>query len=291
MEKIIQMKIIRNSFIAVIVLGFSSCTTFLYLEKTLDPEIIPEKKQNVIAFINYFDYTQPVYVKSKNEVTFHAGVTGLRDGLTSTFSGDSSFSFLVADSLNKSVGLGQLTTLLPIDSIVAISSRFRADLILALDSLVIYIDWETIVEDNGDGSRSKTKNFYLYNTFFMSLYSSNGELINRSKVDKSILYKSRPTFSGLITIRPSLANAWKAVGKLAFNAGQEYADKFYPRVVQESRLIYSGKPFKESNYYMQQGKWNKAIELLEQIVESPDKKLAEKARQNLSVAREGAGQK
>lgn len=285
-----KIKHLKNLFVVgCLLLCLSSCSSLLFLDKTLAPEIIPEKEHNVITFVNDFDYTLPVYVKSKNAETFNFGVANLIDGLSSAFSKDGSFSFLVTDTLNKSVGIGLLTTLMPMDSVRAICTRYTADMLLVLDSMNIFFDWETIVEDGGDGSKNKTKNFYLFTTFYISLYSAKGELINRSKVERSSFYKSRPALSGLITFKPSLANARIKVGNLAFLTGQDYVDKFYPKVVQESRKIFTGKVFKESNMYMETGRWGKAIELLEQLTKSPDPKTAEKARQNLSVAREGAG--
>jgi hypothetical protein len=265
---------------------FSSCTKFIFIEKTLDPEIIPQKKNGTIVFVNLFNYTSPAYVKEKNVAPYRSGVKKLTEGLSLIPPGDKLYNFVIGDTLRKGIDAGMLTALLPIDSVTAICKQYNADMLLALDSMNIFFDWETIVENSDDGSKSKTKNFYLYTNFFLSLYTSAGDLMNRSKVENSTFYKSRPTLSGLITIQPSMVKATGSIEQLAFQAGQDYVDKFYPRTENESRLIYSGKPFKESNAYLETGNWDKAIELLEPLTRSPDSGIATKARQNLYVAKE-----
>ena len=274
---------------ALFLFSLTSCSKLIYISKTLEPEIILEKGRNDIVFVNLFDYTLPVYVKEKNEEAYNAGVRKLTDGLASSFSGDKSISFLVGDTLKKGTEVGTLSTLLPIDSISAICARFNSNILLALDSMNIFFDWETIVDTDADGSKSKTKNFYLYTDYYFSLYSSEGDLINRSKKQRSIFYKSRPTLSGLITIQPSIAKAKDKIESLGLLAGEDYADKFYPQNVQEPRQIYYGKVFNESNAYIDAGNWTKAIELLEKLAESSDPKIAKKARNNLDVAKEAAG--
>ncbi len=272
---------------AIIIVCLSSCSTIIFVGKTLEPEIIPEKSTNRIVFFNMFDYTLPEYVKEKNEGSYYAGVKTFAAGLSS-FSNDKSFNFFIGDTLRKVNNVGQLNTLLPPDSVIKICAGTKADLLLTLDSMIIFFDWETIVEEDDKGNKSKTKNFYLYTTFYVSLYSAQGNLVNRSLVENSTFYKSRPTLSGLITIEPSIAKAREEVEALSYQAGIDFVNKFYPRTVQEPRKIYLGKAFKESNLCIENRDWYKAIELLEALEKSPDSKIAIKAKHNLSVAREAA---
>jgi hypothetical protein len=279
----------RLIFSIIIALLLSSCYTFIYIEKTVDPEIILESRPNDIVFVNLFDYTSPKFVKENQEISYRAGVRKLTEALSS-FSNDKSFSFSVADTLKKA-GNGQLTALLPIEFISSVCNRYNANMLLALDSMNIFFDWETIVETDDKGNKFKTKNFYLYTRFYLSLYSSSGELINRSQIEKSSFYKSRPALSVIITIEPSIAKAREEVEKLSFSAGNDYVDKFYPGKVQVPRKIYQGKYFRDSNFYIKNGDWNKAAGLLEQLEKSPDPKISGKASHNLSVVNEAAESK
>jgi hypothetical protein len=274
-------------FAIVLVFSFSSCSSFIFVQKTYAPEITPGKKPCKIVFINIFDYTSPAYVREKHENAYHAGVITLAEGLSS-FSKDESFSFLFGDTLKNDIATGQLTTLLPKDTILAICDRFKSDMLLTLDSLNIFFDWETIVNDDG-GGREKTKNFYLCTRSYLSFYSATGELVNRSMIDKSSFYKSRPTLSALITIKPSIANAVESIRPLLFQSGLDYVSKFYPKTVPESRKLYAGKAFKESNLFIKLRNWEKAAELLDQLVKSPNPNIAIKARHNLSVVKEAEG--
>lgn len=282
------MRTVSSSLFAIVILfSLSSCSSFILVQKTYDPEIILEKKPSRIVFVNLFDYTSPAYVKEKNENAYHAGVMKLAEGLSS-FSKDESFSFLIGDTLKKDILPGQLTAFLAKDSILAICERHDAGMLLTLDSMVIRFTWETITEGEGE-DKSKTKNFYLNGNFFLSFYSAGGDLINRSKVEESSFYKSRFALSGLITVAPSIANAIEAIKPLSLQAGQDYVGKFYPKTVDESRKIYAGKVFKESNLFIKLRNWEKATELLEQLAKSPNPNIAMKARYNLSVVKEAAG--
>ena len=274
------------SFLPVLILLFLSyCSTTIFIGKQYEPEIIPEKETGKIAFINLFDYTLPIYVKEKNAISYNAGVRKFGEGLTSS-SKDKSYRFFINDSLKKGIETGQLTALFPADSVNTICNRNKVDMLLVLDSLNIFFDWETISSDQE--GHLKTKDFYLFTRFYLSLYSASGDLIDRCQVNNSLLYSTRPALSGLITIQPSIAKAVKQVESLAFHAGQDYLNKFYPQIVNEPRLVYYSKPLKESDKYIFAGNWNKAIELLEPLAKSQKNSLANKARHNLSVAKEAA---
>jgi hypothetical protein len=271
-------------FAIAVLFSLSSCSSYILVRKTYDPEIALEKEPCSIVFINLFDYTSPAYVKEKHENAYHAGVMKLAEGLSS-FSQDESFSFLFGDTLKNDIQAGQLTAFLPKDTVQGICDRYKSDMLLTLDSMNIFFDWETIVNDDGYG-KEKTKNFYLCTRSYLSFYSSTGDLINRSMMEKSSFYKSRPTFSALITIKPSIAGAIESVKPLAFQSGLDYVSKFYPQTVMESRKLYAGKVFKESNLFVKLRNWEKAKELLDRLAKSPNLNIAVKARHNLSVVKE-----
>ena len=276
----------RLLFTGILIIIFSSCTKILYIGKRIDPEIILDEEQRDIVFVNLFDYTSQTNILKKDEISFHNGVMGLLEGLAS-FASDSSFRFVVEDTLKKGINKGFLTTLLPVDSVSSICIRNNSNMLLTLDSLSIYFDWESISDDN-NGYTGKTKNFYINTRFFLSLYSSTGDLINRSELDKSTIYRSRPTLSGIITIVPSLERARVDIGGLAYESGLDYVSKFYPQLTHETRQLFSGSPFTESNRYVFERDWKKAIDLLEELTGSSDQKIAEKARHNLEVVKEAA---
>jgi hypothetical protein len=161
-----------------------------------------------------------------------------------------------------------------------------AAFLLSLDSLRIHFEWETIRDENSDGLVSKEKFFYLFSNYYVSLYDSAGGLSKRTLLEKSLLYTSRPTLSGLITIQPNLAKAQDKIEKLAKSAALEYVYMFYPSVVNEGRTLYGGKFFEETNMLIKQWECDKAIVLLSEMTHSPNRKLAVRAQHNLAIARE-----
>ena len=266
----------------ILILHCSSCSYPFYVHKTYDPEINLEKKPYKIVFVNIFDYTSPDNVKEKDEISYRTGVIKLMEGLSSSFAKDSAFIFLIGDTLRKEILNGQLTAIIPKDTILAICKRHNTDLLLTNDSADFFFNWETQRQDDD----LKEKSFYLYTNFYLSLYSATGELINRSTVGRNVFYESRPALSALITFKPSLSKATEAIESLAFEAGLDYIDKFYPVTAEEPRMLYSGKAFKESNLFIRLRNWDKAIELLDQLAKSPNQNIAMKARHNLSVLNE-----
>ena len=274
-------------FLISTILFFTSCSKIVYISKSIDPEIILENTHHDIALVNLLDYTSPINVKEKDKIAYNEGIRGLMDGL-SFFSQDSLYNFEVGDTLKKGIDKGLLTTLLPNDSVIAICSRNKADLLLTVDSIYLNFDWETTVDKDAYGNVSKTKNFYLNANFYVSLYNSKGDLVNRSELDQSELYKSRPSLSGFITINPSLARASHEVGNLGYQSGQDYVKKFYPTIVEDVKQLFTGKIFRESNNYIFSLNWNKAIELLTELAKSQDPDVAEKAKHNLEVAKEAS---
>ena len=134
----------------------------------------------------------------------------------------------------------------------------------------------------------RTISFILNTRFFLSLYSSTGDLIDRSEVDQSSMVKPQTSMSGLIILIPSISRSANEIGNLAFQSGQDYVAKFYSKTIYDSEQLYTGKPFKESNDCIFAKNWNKAIEILERLTKNQDSVIAEKARHNLDIAKEAS---
>jgi hypothetical protein len=279
--------IFRFSVFVLSVLFFSSCLRIVYIGKRIDPQIILSQEHHTIVFVNLFDYTSTDNVSRKEKIAYHNGVMGMLDGLAS-FSDDSAYTFLLGDTLKKGIPKGLLTTLLPADTIAAICRRNDANYLLALDSLSVHFDPEKSTDTNPGYNVNRSGNLYLNANFFLSLYSSAGDLTDRSQVDQSLLYRSGSAIAAFLSGQPSVGRVKDEVGYLAYQAGQDYVTKFYPSLLQETQKLYTGKVFSESNRYIFSKDWKKAIDLLEQLTKSNDRDIAEKARHNLDVAKEAS---
>jgi hypothetical protein len=270
------------------ILIFSSCSTTIYMTRTVPPEIVPENQPARVVFSNQFDYLSNPGIKDKHEIAYQTGINWFTETLVKDSLHENPVVIFLVDTIGKAESSEKLfNNQMPVNQIKTICQTNDATFLLSLDSLRLHFEWETIREEDPDGSVSKEKYFYLFSNYYVSLYDSAGELFKRTLLEKSMLYTSRPTLSGLITIQPNLANGLDKIRKLAIGAGLEYINMFYPSVeTYDKKTLYSGKYFEETNALIKQQECDKAIELLVEMTHSPKTRLAAKARNNLSVAQE-----
>jgi Family of unknown function (DUF6340) len=279
--------IIRLLLPVTIIMILLSCTRIVYIGKRIDPEIKLDNEHHNVVFVNLFNYLSPVNVSRKDRNSYHEGVMNILYGLSS-FSNDSSFTFSVGDTLKRGIKAGDLTTLLPVDTITNICNRFKSNLLLTLDSASLYFERDTVIKSYY-GVRYRTINFTLNTRFFLSLYSSSGDMIDRSEVDQSAVFIPASSASGRAILVPSISRESEEIGDLASQAGQDYVAKFLPKTYHNTQQLYTGSVFKESNQYIFAKNWSKATELLELLVKNQDQVIAEKARHNLEVVKEASG--
>jgi hypothetical protein len=270
------------------VLIFCSCSTSVYLTRTVPPELVPDNPPARVVFSNQFDYLSNPGIKDKHEIAYQTGILQFAETLTKDSLHENPVVIFLTDTLEKINRSEKLyNNQMPVDQIRTICKAHEAGYLLSLDSLRLHFEWETIRDEDPDGSVSKEKYFYLLSNYYVTLYDSAGGLFKRTLLEKSLLYTSRPTLTGLITIQPNLANGLEKIKKLAIAAGIEYLNMFYPSVeTYDKRTLYSGKFFEETNLLIKQQEYDKASEKLMDMTNSPKTKLAMKARHNLSVAQE-----
>jgi len=263
-----------------------SCLSYISVQRPLSPEIQLNSASNNIVFVNYFDYMNPLVADEKHRSAYREGINGLALGISTGFSKEARVRYAIGDTLRSGVQKGMLTEIHPPDSVRNICSIFQADMLLALDSVRVFFDWETITEENEDGSKSKTKNFYIIFRGYLTTYAATGDIINRSEVERSDLYTSRAALSELITFKPALDKAADEVRGLALQAGTDYVSKYYPSVTTETKMLYGGKIFKESNISLSKKECAQVTDFLNGLTGSKDPKTAKRAAHNLDVAGE-----
>jgi hypothetical protein len=270
------------------ILIFSSCSTSIYLTRTVPPELVLDNQPARIVFSNQFDYLSNPGIKDKHEIGYQTGINQFAETLAKDSLHKNPVVIFLIDTIEKITSSEKLyNNQMPEDEIKTICQTNDATFLLSLDSLRLHFEWETKRDENPDGSVSKEKYFYLFSNYYVSLYDSSGGLFKRTLLEKSLLYTSRPTLSGLITIQPNLANGLDKIKNLAIAAGIEYINMFYPSVeTYDKKTLYGGKYFEETNSLIKQKECDKAIELLVEMTHSPKSKLASKAQHNLSVAKE-----
>ena len=264
----------------------TSCATPLYFEKTVAPEIAVDIKPCRIAFVNIFNYTNPKSVKAENQRVYGSAINQFGSAINKIGLNDSIFKFFLADTLFRGVSSQNQSVLLSEDTVMLLTSVYRADYLLTLDSLSFFLQ-EDESDDQGEGGFQLIfSNYSLIGDFFLSLYSLSGDLINRSEVAESVKYGDRSVLLNIFNLRSSFSKAIAQAGSLGIGAADDYADKFFPVVTQEQRYVYTGRRFRDSNSLIVKEEFDKAAEILNKLSKSSNPDLVQKAEHNLSVLNE-----
>lgn len=277
----------KNIFLLIIIAFLlNGCTTYVFTNRTLPPELVLEKQPARIVFGNQFEYQLNPGIKDKHEDAYKVGIDEFLQTLTEFNPSNEKKVTFLNDTTNHSPGNTNSGDSLLIKSAIAdVCNKYNADYYLLLDSVYFYFDWQVTREEFDDGSVSKTKDFYLIGDYYLTLLTRNGNVAKKTVLEKSIHYASRPTLGALITIKPNLDNAKNKIEKLASEAAQEYFSMFYPSFESDIALqLHAGKAFKETNALIKSGKYDEAIQLLQDMTKIPDSNLANKAQHNLDVA-------
>jgi hypothetical protein len=279
----------KNLFVRILVPLFtiillSSCSTMMFVDRTIPPEIELAREGQKIIIQNFFDYTKPEYVKEDHSEIYKAGGEAFSNSLVNYLGNSELIYAQIGDSIVKSEDGRILSDVLSPDYVEYTCEHFGADMLLAIDSLKLEFDFEVEgarIIFGGDGI---VKHFYLNYMPYLSLYDRDGTLIERSYVNLSHHYSSRASITVLITIKPSLKNALDEAIILGQDAGIEYGSKFFSTIGSFPYKVYIGKPFKASFTMMQNNMWSDAIRYLLPLAESKDSKTAQRAAHNLWVA-------
>jgi hypothetical protein len=260
----------------------TSCTTIVQMQKTYPPEAVLPADSNRFLFVNFYDYQVPALIKEKHEVGYAAAVKGYTIGLADIIQKDPRAVFLVADTLKKGFTVMSMQYPEFTDTVRTLCSQHDANLLVALDSIRLWIESEFYLAENDEGGSTMTKDFYLFSNTYMTLYTSEGEVIDRCAGEKSTLIRSKSTILGMIG-GPTLAGRKKDVSLLTGVAAKDCLGKYYPYTENYIEKLYAGGPLTSINKLITAGKPEEALEPLRQLSASPNPALAMKATHNLEV--------
>jgi hypothetical protein len=269
------------STITLIILA-SSCTTVIQMQKTYPPEKVLPADSAKYVFVNFFDYRVPEYIKDKYEIAYAVAVRGYIDGLGETILMDPRESFAIGDTLRDSFNVNSMQLPEFTDTVRAICTAHGADMLIALDSINLWIDWDVNLQEDDEGGKMLVKDFYLYANNYMTLYTADGEVIDRCAGEKSTFVKSKYTIFGMIG-GPNLTKAREVVRSLSHDAAKDCIGKFYPFTENSTETLYKGGPLNEINKLIIDGHPEEALGPLNDLVKSSDPGMVKKASHNLDV--------
>ena len=284
----------RNSQLLPIIILITlttSCTTVIKMQKTYPPEAELPADNHSYVFVNFYDYLVPEFIKAKHLVAYAEAVNGYSAGLAEIILHDNRATFMTVDTLRK--GFTVLSMQYPefTDTVRAICMKYNAGLLVALDSLRLWVDQNlsrnilSFVTIDGEEGGTMAKDFYIHTSSYMTLYASNGEVVDRCSGELSDYIKTKYTISGMIG-GPTLAVVKDMVGALAKASAKECIGRFFPVIENYSEKLNRGGPFNKMNKVIIEGHPEEALEPLRLLTLSPEPVLAKKAFHNLKVANE-----
>jgi hypothetical protein len=275
-------RIFHTLSIITLVIMASSCTTVVQMQRTYPPESVLPADSAKFVFVNFFDYRIPEYIKDKYEIAYAVAVRGYIDGLGETVLMDPGGSFAIGDTLNDGFSVSSMQLPEFTDTVKAICASHGAGMLIALDSMNLWIDWDINLEEDDEGGNMLVKDFYLYANSYMTLYSSDGEIIDRCAGEKSTFVKSKYTIFGMVG-GPTITKAREAVRSLSRDAAKDCIGKFYPFTENYTETLYKGGPLNKINELIIAGHAEEAVNPLKALINSTDQGLAKKASSNLVV--------
>lgn len=270
---------------AVLAAVATSCSTTVQMQRTYPPEASLPADSAKFIFVNFYDYQVPELIKERHEEGYNAAVKGFAIGLSDLIQKDSRAVFMIADTLRK--GFTVLSMQYPefADTVRSICSRYGANLLVALDSIKLLVDWELYLADNDEGGSVLAKDFYLYSNTYMTLYTADGEVLDRCAGEKNTFVKSKYTIFGMFG-GPNVGNQGRRIELLTKEAARDCIGKYYPFSESYTGKLHSGGELTKLNQLIVAGKPEEAIGPLTELTNSSSESIAAKAAHNLAIANE-----
>ena len=263
----------------------ASCSTIVNMERTYPPEALLPADSNRFLFVNFYDYQVPDFIRDSHEDGYAAAVKGFAMGLSSTIQTDPRALFMIGDSLRK--GFTVISMQYPefSDTVRALCSRYGANLLVALDSIRLRVDWDFYLAENDEGGSMLAKDFYLFSDTYMTLYSADGEVIDRCAGEKNTFVKSKYTIFGMIG-GPNIGNQKERIKLLTGSAAQDCIGKYFPFTEGYTGKLFSGGELTKLNLLITGGKPEEAVGPLTELINRSSDPMASKAEHNLAIANE-----
>jgi hypothetical protein len=268
----------------VLVAMVSSCTTPIQLQRTYAPDRVLPAELRQFALVNFYDYRVPDFIKTKDEAAYGTAVSGYATGLGKLILKDPKAVFIFGDTLRE--GFTVMSMQLPEfrDTVRAICAQLGADVLVALDSINLWIDWDISLEEDDEGGSMLAKSFFLFSNTYITLYTSEGEVIERCAGEKNAYIKTRYTIFGLIG-GPTLANRQSLIKTLSEDSAIDCMGNFYPFTETSTEQLYTKGPLKAMNKTIIAGSPEEALAPLQDLAKSTDPSLATKAAHNLDIVK------
>ncbi len=271
------------TFCIIISVIFSSCTSFVSVQKTLPPEIALQEESAEFLFVNRFKPDDLDY-NNKNKIeVYEIGLQSFTGGLKAGFDTSRYYHLSLSDTVMPSHSAHEPAFNLSPEIARQLCRDYHQNYVLTLDNYDLYFDKEIEVIEDDDGSKSKTAYYDLVLNTYITIYTDEGKVIEKIHDEIRILHKERMVFSGLFTIGPSMGKTDKNTRLISDELGRKFIQKLYPLTFSELHQFYNTNKFSIAFKAYNNQDWQTVEEELLKLSKSADPKIAGRAAYNLSV--------
>ena len=267
----------------------SGCTAYVPVNKTVPPEIILPEDSADFLFVNRFKPEDLEYNNENKVEVFEMGLDHYIKGLKSSFDTCSHLSLILSDTIIASHSAHEAAYNLSQRVVNDLAKKYEFDYIFSLDNYKLYFDQEVDVQEDDEGNKSKTAYYDLVLNTYITIYNTDGKVIDKLREERRIFHDERGVVSGLLAVGPSMGKADENAIKISDELGRLFITKFYSTDIAEMRLFYATKEFAPAYKAYRIRKWDTVEKELIQLTKHTDKKIQGRAAYNLAVFYENQG--
>ncbi|MFD3000987.1 hypothetical protein ACFS7Z_11480 [Pontibacter toksunensis] len=190
-----------------------SCTSQLFIERTLPPVVSVSENQWKVLIMSRFNPDQLPYKQEKKVEVYADGAIHALAGVVDAIDEDGNYTLVGTDTAGYTL-VGSGADLTP----AQVQEMYRQQphhLLLTLDHFDTFLEQEVVREKDEDGDITKTAHYTLFSKSDWTLYDSTGTIFDRATLSWNELYNSRGVISGLFAIGPAISNAGPVINNLA----------------------------------------------------------------------------
>ena len=257
----------------------TGCNPYMYYYENLPPKIELDADQQSILFISQFDTSSFDFNQKKKISTFKKGYTRLVDGVVSGFD---NFAIDINWQDSTDFALPPAGNSVPSSMVKQLCEAYQKDMLLSLENFDMGRNKTVEVEENNDGSKTRTAYFNVEAVATLNLYSKSGYLIDMTQLRGEKPIESREVLSGLLAVGPALGNQKEIIYPMLYRMGTSYVNNFKPRRIFRSEIYYAKGELAPVKEMIDDENWPRAKDFLVKVYNnSTDEKLRRRTAHNI----------
>lgn len=265
-------------------IAFVSCAPTLTVPLVRPPEInLGERPEYTIIVVNRYDTSLLDFNQVKKNMVFALSSEYLHERLEYELNSVANFEVFDNDIKLSGELHSHSAPHMHKDSIRAYCKEYNSSHLVAIESYHADFEQEVDVQENEDGSKTRTAYYTLYVRSGLAIYDSTGKTHFRKSLKRSMLYDTRGVVSGLLAVGPTINKADEELKVLVEDLAKDFILRFYPSEALLVQKFYGGSDFKEEVKLMKWSKWAEAIKRMTPVDKYGDEQTKGKACYNIAL--------